>query len=373
MGVAAFLSALAVQAATAAAPPPPGAEYLPAQSVDHVVVMDERRGDCSNCPLHRRTITRSGSWVKDERIESDGVSTIYSDFASGTSFTLYRSRAGVPETLMVERNFDPGGSYGVRRHATGRRESALGEPCEIWTLTTTLLQMEQESCETADGILLWGRHIGRVSPVAVSVERRPVRPEEVRPPADLFALVQWPRLEPAPAAAPRGYEVVLTSRSRGDERTTILRNQGNFSSTRQEGRRGEGVHYWAGGGAASYSYQVDSRGRAKRLEVGLPRLRGWGGGAARREAVPGRAPVRLLGERCTWQDETSISSTDTSYECRTADGVPLMLEYRWHWDTATIDIYRARSLVRRPLTEADLAPPPEARDWATWGVTPPGP
>ena len=163
--------------------------------------------------------------------------------------------------------------------------------------------------------------------------------------------------------------MVLTSRPGGVERTTVLRRQGNLRFNRQEGRD-DGTLYFSGGdGTASYVYQVDPQGRATRLEAGLPRLRGWGGDP-RWEVVPGRRPRRVLGETCTWQDETSIRSSDIHYDCRTADGIPLMTETRWHW-TGEVEIERARRLVRRPLTEADLTLPPEARDWANWGVAPP--
>ena len=205
--------------------------------------------------------------------------------------------------------------------------------------------------------------------MAISVERRPVRPEEVRPPLDLFALVQWPRLDPA-RAAERGHEVLLTSRLRGAQRA-LLRGQGNFASSRQEGRGSEGVYYSGSDGRVRYAYHVDERGRAVRLEAGLVRPRGWGGNA-RWEAVPGRRPQRVLGERCIWQDETSIRSTDIHYECLTADGIPLMTETHWHW-TGETEIERARSIVRRPLIETELNPPPEARRWLTWLVTPPVP
>jgi hypothetical protein len=46
-----------------------------------------------------------------------------------------------------------------------------------------------------------------------------------------------------------------------------------------------------------------------------------------------------------------------------------MLEYRWHWDSG-IDVFVARRLLRRPLTDADLAPPQGARSWESWGVAP---
>jgi hypothetical protein len=368
MRVAFILFTLAVPSVGPAAATPPEAEYLPAQAVDHVVVMDERRADCSNCPLHRRTITRSGSWVKDERSYSDRTETIYSDFASGTSFTLHRNREGALVTLLVERNFEPEGRYGVRRRPTGRRDSGLGEPCEIWTLTTTLSQTEQESCESADGVLLWSRSHGQVSPQAVSVERRPVRPEEVRPPADLLDRVPWPRFDRAAPMGQGGYEVELTSRSRGTERTSTLLSQGSLHSSRSEDRRDEGLTFVAGDGRTSYRYQVDVRGRAVQLQAGLPRLR-LNDIPARWEQVAGRNARRVLGEQCTWQINASLQSTDTHYQCRTTDGVPLMLEFNWHWDSV-IDIYTARRVMRRPLTAADIAPPAAALDWASWGVTP---
>jgi len=366
-GVVSLLLALTAQAA-ASPPPPPGAENLPARAVDHVVVLEERRADCSNCPLHRRTIARSGSWVKDERIDSQGSRTIYSDFASGTSFTLYRNRDGAVAGLVVERNFEPDGRYGIRRQSTGDRDVAAGEPCAVWTQFSAVIGTETKSCETADGILVRTRHLGRVIADAVSVERRPVRPEEARPPADLFAMVRWPRFDRPEGM---GYEVVLTSRSRGTERTSVLRRQGRLTSSRREGRRDEGLEFSASDGVTSYSYQVDPRGRAVRLNAGLPRLR-ISDIPSRWEAVPGRRVRRVLGEPCTWQINAAFQSTDTHYQCRTADGVPLMLEDQWHWDSI-VDVYTARRLTRRPLTEVDIAPPAAADDWATWGVTPPTP
>lgn len=360
---------LALAAQGAVAPPPPGGEYFPRQAVDHVVVMEDWRGDCSNCPVRRRTITRSGNWLKDELVEFDGVVTTYSDFRSGTTFTLHLNREGVPENLVVERNFHPDGQYQVHRQPTGRRDSNLGQPCAIWTVSSALLQTATESCETSDGIVLWRRWRDRVSPRALSVERRAVRAEEVRPPPNLFALVRWPRFDPA-VGTETGYEVVLTSRSRGRERTSALRRQGNLTSNRQDGRDDDGVYYSAGDGTVHYTYHVDERGRATKLEVGVRGL--LLGGEPRWEAVPGRRPQRILGETCIWQDYMTIRSTDIRYYCRTADDVLLMTETRWHW-TGETEIERARSLVRRPLTESDLAPPPEAVEWANWGVTSPEP
>jgi hypothetical protein len=365
-GLATILLALAAQSA-APVPPPPGIYGLPTESVDHVAVMNDWRADCSNCQARRRTITRSGRWVKDETVELDGIVTIYSDFGSGTSITLRRNREGVLDTLLVERNFDPEPVGHLRRERTGRSDTALSETCEIWALTSALLGTATESCETADGIPLWTRHRERVYSRAVSVQRRIVRPEEARPPVDLFDQIGWPQLDLVEAGSQSGYEVRLASRSRGVERTTVLRGQGHFRSGSREGRRDEGWHYWATDGTSSYSYQVDRRGRAIRLEGGRPRHR-IGLGSPRWEAVANRGPVRVLGERCIWQEDMSFQSTDTVYQCRTDDGLPLMLEFDWHWDSVT-DIYRARRVSRRPLRVVDVAVPHEAVDWGTWGVS----
>jgi hypothetical protein len=364
MGVAAFLSALAVQAAAPAAAPP-GADNLPAQAVDHIVVMEDRRADCATCASYRRTITRSGSWAKDEHAYADHSETIYSDFASGTSFTLRRNRAGVLERLLIERDFETRGRSGMRRARTDRRDTLLGETCEIWTVTSRLLSTETETCETADGIMLWRRFLDRVSPRAVSVERRAVRPEEVRPPAGLFAEAPWPTLDRRSAAGAVGYEVQLAV---GRDDMTALRGQGgNVSGWSRDPR--DGLSVWGTGGDRRFSYRADAKGRPVRLEVDLHGDRGY---VARWEAVAGRPPRRVLGESCIWQDDANTWSSDESFDCRTADGIPLLLETSWHW-TGETEIKRARSLARRPLTDADMAPPPGTRDWASWGVTPPGP
>jgi len=348
---------------------PPHARHLPTAAVDHVVVMEVREGMCLTCADHRSTIIRSGSWVREERTYPDRTETRYSDFGSGTSLLVARDPQGTVLMLRVERSIREGSWQRLRRQPAGRRDSALGESCEIWAVSGDYYSLE--SCETADGIVLWTRNprypnLG--SSRSLSVERRPVGPEEVRPPADLFDVAPWPQRAADPSDGV-GYEVVLTSDTRGTLRTEVWRRQGSLVSGWGEGRHDEGTSFWAADGVSRFSYRVDAQGRAfeltvQRSDYGLRLVRG-----DRWERVSGRRPVRLLGERCTWQDETSIRSTDIHYQCRTADGVPLILEYDWHWDDTT-DIYRARSLVRRPLTPADFSPPPEAIRWSTWGVDP---
>lgn len=364
MGIASILLLIA-----AAAGVPPQARELPAQSVDHVATMEVRESGCLSCRDHRSTIIRSGSWIREERTYPDRIEIRFSDFESGTSILFARDLEGAVLLFSVERAVAQASWRDLRRESTGNRDSALGETCEIWAIRGEYRDLE--SCETADGIVLWTRNPGNPdlgTSRAVSIERRSVDPAKVRPPRDLFTLAPWPHLS-AVLPEDMGYEVELTSNTRGSERTDLRRRQGHVASGWHEGRHDEGTIFWAGDGTNQFSYAVDVEGRALSLSVQRSDYGFRLDGGGRWEGVPGRRPESLLGELCTWQDETSIRSTDIHLQCRTVDGVPLMLEHDWHWDDTT-DVYRARRVIRRQLAAADLAPPPEATQWATWGIDP---
>lgn len=281
---------------------------------------------------------------------------------------MVRDRQGAIVRLSAERALEPDAFGPHRREPTERYETLFGERCRIWVWSARFLN--QESCETADGIQLWSRRLTSApgkylsSERAVSFERRPVRPVEVRPPPDFFQLAPWPKLT---AGAGPGFEVRLDSTTRGEQ---VRRRQGSLTSRRHD--PGDGTHnFWGSNELGQYFYQADDVGRPVRLQVVLwstPPLRLPRPGD-RWEAVAGRDARTVLGENCTWQEETSTRSTDAHYECRTADGIPLMLEDDWHWHDTT-DVYTAHSLARRPLTEADVAPPAESIDWLAWGVVP---
>ena len=345
---------------------------MPPAAADHVVVMGVVESPGIGSGPNRRTTMRSGQWVREERAYADRTETAYADLAAGTTYRIERDPAGAVRRLTVERYRAGDRFHAVARAATGRRDTALGEACEIWTITGQYYHVE--SCETADGIQLWSRHPSPgagpdiFAARALSIERRPVRPEEVRPPPDFFRLAPWPAVS---AGGEPGYEVRLVSTTRGEARRQVVRRQGDAGSARSDSD--DGTRYFSAGNArAHFYYRAERDGRPIELKVEL-----WSaspfGGAFRRpdrwQPVRGRRPRTVLGERCTWQDETSIQSTDIHYECRTADGIPLMLEDDWEWDDVT-DIWTARSLDRRPLTQADMAPPAAAVDWAAWGMAP---
>lgn len=344
----------------------------PPIAADHAVVMDVVESPGIGSGPNRRTIIRSGQWVREERAYADRTETAYADLAAGTTYRIVRDPAGAVQRLTVERYRAGDRVHAVSRAATGRRDNALGEACEIWAITGQYYHVE--SCETADGIQLWSRFPSPgagpdiFAARAISIERRPVRPEEVRPPADFFRLAPWPTLS---ATGQAGYEVRLVSTTRGEARVQVRRQRADSGSGRSDSDDGT-RYFWASNGIARYSYRAEADGRPIKLEVELRSASPFGGAFRRLDRwvpVRDRRVRTVLGERCTWQDETSIQSTDIHYECRTRDGIPLMLEDDWHWDDVT-DIWTARSLARRALTEGDMAPPPPAVDWAAWGVAP---
>ncbi len=349
--------------------PPPDAQELPAVASDHVVAR-VREGRC--CGHRRRTITRSGSWVRDERLYADRSETSYSDFASGTSLRIWRDSTGEVQKVAIERSRSRRSSLFIRRTPTGRRDTALGEPCTIWSLAAEGYRLE--SCETADGIQLWRRHpsprdgSNLSSEDAVLVERRPVRPDEVRPPADFFRLMPPIRTDAATGPDSSGYEVRLVSRGSGRAREQVRRESGSLASGHfdQDGMRS----YWGSDGATAFSYRTDGDGVPISLEISRIDTEGPRPVPARWEPVPGRRPRSVLGERCTWQQRADIRSTDIRHECRTADGIALMTFTDPHWDSRDVH-YRATHLSRGPLARGAFAVPAAALDWAAWGVAPP--
>jgi hypothetical protein len=358
---------------------PPGALEMPVRAVDHVAVAEtvEEGTVCVGCGPYRRTIFRSGPWVREDRVYADRSQSAYSDFASGTTFMVERDAAGVARSLSVERLRAASESRMLRRERTGARGDALGEVCEVWTIGG--FYHRQESCETSDGVQLWSRDLysnGTVyrSTRIVSLERRPVAAQEVRPPAQFFRLVSHPAVA-APAPNSPSFEVRLAATGSDEVREEVLRARGNLGG----GYRiyDDGARFgWGHDGALEFSYRIEAERPVRLLiqpvEWGLARV-----GLARAQVlrdrwkpVPGRRPRRVLGETCTWQQDSAIRSTDVRHQCRTTDGIPLMIHIDWHSDSRD-SLYRARSFSRRPPDLSAFQVPAEAMDWATWGVEPP--
>lgn len=345
------------------------------QAADHVVRLEIVEGHGASSG--DTTVTyRSGSLMRtDSTLYGSAGETTYADLASGLRVSVSRDEAGIVQSVGIGR-FSPGSFDQPRRIPTGRRDRALGENCAIWRLMADNQDSGTEICETADGVLLWedfwyphGNRTVRYRR-ATSVERRPVRREELLPPRNLLSLAM---AAPAPAAAPAetdspDYEEEMVGSDPADG-SYVRRRHGRFFSDEWRVR---GEHSWlVSNGAISVNYGEDETGRPLYLQIDRPGRWPW----IRRMTIPprwepvaGRVPEEVLGETCVWQDNLAFRSTQQDYECRIADGIALKTEVGGHW--GPLQHFTARRLSRHPLRDEDFAPPARALDWATWGITP---
>lgn len=349
-----MIALVAAALASAQAAHPPSVTDLPTEAADHVVVMESRTA--------RRTITRSGAWVRDETVSSGGTYVQWSDFSSGTSYEDGQSADF--QMLRIRRNSE---GTDERTHVpTGRRHTIAGERCEIWRVSRSF--PIQETCLTADGVMLASHYSNDRADGyrAVSVDRRPVPAEAARPPAALLDLPLWREGLPSRPGGP-DYEVRLRSETEpnGSNHDIVVRQHGSLISVHHP-TMGRLESLQMANDVASFSYWVVDGGRVRDLTI--MRLRAAEPEGPEYRPAADRPPGSALGRSCRWHEPFRRGLPEAYSFCLADDGVPLMMVRFAHWVPSVT--YRAVSVSRRPLTDADFAPPPELRDWATWGATP---
>lgn len=332
---------------------PPNAEFAPSRAVDHVAVMSVNPNSHRPSDIHRAIVARSGDWMRTDR-GIDGRSVGYSNFATGVSIEIVRDEAGQVRELSASRHRAGDTVHVYARVRTGERDSHLGETCDIWRMTA---QREPSpvwlTCVTYDGVELWSRTLysnGEImaSAQAISVERRPVRAEEVRPPAEAFNWETWRASAPRTRRAPND-EVRLAL---GRERRVIRRRDG-WTYRGQPARYGSLRHEGAG---IELSYLIGEDSRP--LELSIERIPG-----DPRPPNPGVSLERtdfVVGERCAWFDMMPETEDAGLSECRTRDGAILVVsEFTW----ATGRRFTATSIRRNVVSAADMRPPLAAFAW----------
>jgi hypothetical protein len=354
MTVAAFV--LLVQLANVTPSPPPEGLVVHFEIVEG---LDASSGD-------RSIVYRSGNLIHtDSTIYGESTASEYVDRARGRVVTASRDRNGA--LLGVSVRIDQFASQ-ARRIPTGRHDRALGEDCTIWRLMEEPTGLDTEICETADGIPLWEAfwypHPDDRTVMykrATAIERRSVSPAELLPPRDLLALALAPVSPAQTGTGEPDYEVEMVADDPADG-TYVTRRHGRFSSVARHvpGERSLQVS----NGAISVFYEESEAGQPRSLEI---RRRGERR-ASRWVRATGRPAAHLLGETCTWQEDAAFASTDQTYYCRTADGIPLKRETSHEW-TGHTERFTARRLSRGSLNDADFAPPTRIFDWAFWGVS----
>ena len=87
----------------------------------------------------------------------------------------------------------------------------------------------------------------------------------------------------------------------------------------------------------------------------------WGSG----EKATGGKPGEALGEPCRWFDAAVGVSDYSRYECRSKDGLPLVVKEQ-SWGTPKPPL-TAVALTRGKTPLRDLMPSKRMLSWAAWG------
>jgi hypothetical protein len=329
---------------------------------DHVVTMARRSGGNET----RYTVLRHGAWTRIGPIENVGergrASTVtYVDHAQALSLRIARN--GITPSnptppyafLVLLRGVEAHrGSWFATGTRTGERDTLLGESCEVFVLAE-----HARSCVTPDGIELWRRYRNSPEYVATALERRPVAPDEVRPPAGLLqpasvlpGQLDFSSLEP-------GADIVLEpadAHSRvGQSHQRIVRR--TVSSAYTEDRLASGyrrVQIQIGGRAISVEQNADGTLRALRISGRAPTP---SDPTDRREAV--------LEEECRWFDLLPGARHVYRTECRTFDGFPLRMQEGGRFRRGDLIATRFH---RREMTPAEMFPVERFFQAGLWGL-----
>jgi hypothetical protein len=303
----------------------------------HVVVM-RQEGSGNIRILHR------DGWVRTESqdIPFSGFSLQSpGDVRYGASFSADGARH-----LMLARGAFPRAVY----QPTGRRETALGERCKVWTSEPLVQERVYGgpvlSCITADGIVLWtGRrqHYAR----AVSLERRPIAWSEMLPPRELLSWSYWAHHFPVPPeSATPAYEIGFTG--------GIQRLHGELTSYSDD----EG-NYWLRNRDAAFVYSVVRGGEAYTLHTRIEPQLPVPSPALDDDATPmDRPPSRIRGERCNWYRTDPHASWGMFSRCVTDDGIALVRVTDHYDNTEQPDErYVATHFRRGAPSAASMMPP----------------
>lgn len=363
-------------------PPNSALYFAPPVAADHeaVVLSIDAVGRES-----RYAIVRSGHRLREGGAAPGRGPVVHSDFAAGLSVTHMRDDRGRYDMLSIARHPSDETYSRYRRVRTGERDRALGEDCEVWS-TTRIGESEGEglnllSCDTADGIQLWSRSVGIRAAFVVaqsrtlSFRRRPVRPEEVRPPRGLLRWSYWRTLAGrggmAPARAVPDHELHLASGPRANsDLSRIMRRRGDWTYS-DTGSPAGIRRVQIDNRIISVAYDAEANGRPVRLEIHrLPPAPGQSGNAPGYVGIEPASSERVIGETCHWSRHGPagggiVITSGEHRDCVTADGLPLRIFSRHRGGGTDLTAIR---LVRRAPPLSALMPPAEAFDWSRWNV-----
>jgi hypothetical protein len=262
--------------------------------------------------------------------------------------------------------------WGDNPFKTGERQTLLGEDCEVWNLSKALARPDARrlSCVTPDGIELWSRIENDILPgtsfETTAIMRKPVAPDEVRPPADRLDLESWlttPKGVPAPSNSPGDVTVIMQSRIKANQdwqvQTRTIRRHYPWTYTEDvDGKGGRKITFNNEVDRLGIVFQSNATGDPVQLSI-TKALRAF---VDQKLPDSGRTET-ILGETCIVSEEHFREGN--SNQCRTADGV--MLKDATSDHGAMYDLVAVK-LDRAPVDLDAVLPPPRLFMRATWGI-----
>ncbi len=310
-------------------------------------------------------VRRHGDWLRIER-KGDGLAGVQQiHLPTGVIIEREAASASGGEYLNI-RAPDPAPTPGIDYTSKPTRRSwkAAGEKCRIVEVYrgieggyTTFTRL---GCMTRDGIEVARWTTGRTGAdlgervTGYYLYRGPMKDKEVRPSNLNLDVSGW--LKPAPAAV--GDEVVL----KGEEgaETVTLRRRGGWTFSETVNPDGSRDMFGADGGGLTVSARIGPSGAPQ----------SW---IARRGDAPPPLPVVTIdepgrvvqGRACAWYDAMPYAADAGRHECRTPDGLVLIIRKFARGQQTTLT---ATGLSERPLSDAELLPPAGLLDLRRWGV-----
>jgi hypothetical protein len=371
---------------------------LPMRSVDHVVTYAAWRWgpkDGDRVVLMRRgMLVREDTHFIGSRRKNEATDRqLFYNLKTGGSVDI------VPGTRIQAASLQIGKASGAAasryRHEvvpTGAFDTIAGERCAVWAEKDSPGRgASRSACVTSDGIVLRDKVAvccgGMMELRAIHVERRTVRLADILPPREALDWARWAAAAAAtrpivPSQAPSNYALSLAgyaSRWSAERIAKIYRSDGVWKSVEY---RGVALSL----GSPSDANKVDSSGidfaSARKIEILGPNI--WlNYDRVDASLQIARSPERAwwhpdypsaplakesgtaLGERCDWFNATVDVADYSGEECRTSDGLPVIIIERQRGHPS--DNWTATSLRRGQTPQGSVRPPGWMMSWAFWG------
>jgi hypothetical protein len=345
-----------------------------ANAPDHVVTMVESQ---YGKKIAARNVTHHGDWTRVDRMRDSYPVTEYVSVNGIANVRIY----GQGSVVSLQRGGEPN-YYGADREArnTGERQTHLGENCTVWDVWRIKREragfdLSHLSCITDDGIELWQRSVGGSGVVssaeATRVERRPVAPDEARPPLTVLTLDWWDRNVPAPTApATPDHETIMEFSGNSavvGKSIRITRRLGPWQFMEETASGAlRSLHITHDSHQMRFDYSSDESRAPKRLDItraasapGIPATPQFG------QPRDMNRSETILGETCGWFDMTPGMADTGRSACLTHDGIVMREERHSRSGRGT---WTAVQLTRRPVSLDEIKPPAELLEPQLWGI-----